>query len=324
MKNLKKISLLGIILAVFTSCDIDNMRTVIDEKLPDFKPVLVFNNILATDTTFHATLSTNQHILTEEYRSNTSSSINNAKIRFYENDAFMGFYQYKNQHIAHKGSSQPSGYYLPFKPKAGKTYKIKAEKEGFSPIEASFTMPKADAGFRITEAKPSLKLNGQERIKLTYVIEDKAGKDFYELKLYRKYQGTTAGSFYLSEVSYQSSISTGNSNGIFDEDNDNKSELFSDELFSEKKFEQQIFFDKPEFFNSSSKPNQTNEIEMLLELRILSEGYFKYARSIELARSSDNPLAQPVQVFSNVKNGLGIFGGYTYKRKSFVIKTVNK
>ena len=49
---------------------------------------------------------------------------------------------------------------------------------------------------------------------------------------------------------------------------------------------------------------------VLVELQSLTPGLYKYLRSRSQANESkDNPLSQPVQVYSNINNGLGIFGG---------------
>jgi hypothetical protein len=43
-----------------------------------------------------------------------------------------------------------------------------------------------------------------------------------------------------------------------------------------------------------------------------NQDYFKYTRSMELAqRARENPFAEPVQVYSNIDGGLGIFAGAT-------------
>ena len=45
-------------------------------------------------------------------------------------------------------------------------------------------------------------------------------------------------------------------------------------------------------------------------LHNISQDYYYYRRSLELYnQSSDNPFAQPVQVYSNIENGFGIFAG---------------
>jgi hypothetical protein len=43
-----------------------------------------------------------------------------------------------------------------------------------------------------------------------------------------------------------------------------------------------------------------------------SEAYFNYLKSFNMyQRASGNPFATPVQVYSNVENGMGIFAGGT-------------
>jgi hypothetical protein len=51
---------------------------------------------------------------------------------------------------------------------------------------------------------------------------------------------------------------------------------------------------------------------MRLVLSHSKEEYFKYFRSNRLQSATQgNPFAQPVQVYTNIQNGLGIFAGYT-------------
>ena len=45
-----------------------------------------------------------------------------------------------------------------------------------------------------------------------------------------------------------------------------------------------------------------------VEVITLSSALFQYRRSVELAQYQQNGLAEPVQVFSNVHGGYGIFG----------------
>ena len=49
-------------------------------------------------------------------------------------------------------------------------------------------------------------------------------------------------------------------------------------------------------------------------LHNISQDYYYYRRSLELyEQTSNNPFAQPVQVFSNIQNGFGIFAGTQVK-----------
>jgi len=56
----------------------------------------------------------------------------------------------------------------------------------------------------------------------------------------------------------------------------------------------------------------TEVLEAGLVTYSLSEEYYKYLTTLDLQRSTDgDPFAQPVKVFTNVNNGLGIFAGYS-------------
>ena len=45
-------------------------------------------------------------------------------------------------------------------------------------------------------------------------------------------------------------------------------------------------------------------------LHNISKSYYYYRTSLELYQSaSGNPFAQPVQVYSNIENGFGVFAG---------------
>ena len=56
-------------------------------------------------------------------------------------------------------------------------------------------------------------------------------------------------------------------------------------------------------------------------LRTVTEEYYQYIFTRDLQASvENNPFAQPVQVFDNIENGLGIFAGYSQIRKEVTFK----
>lgn len=56
-------------------------------------------------------------------------------------------------------------------------------------------------------------------------------------------------------------------------------------------------------------------------LRTTTEEYYQYNYTRDLQASTDNnPFAQPVQVYDNIKGGLGIFAGYNQVEKEVTIK----
>ena len=56
-------------------------------------------------------------------------------------------------------------------------------------------------------------------------------------------------------------------------------------------------------------------------LRTVTEEYYQYNYTRDLQASvENNPFAQPVQVFDNIENGLGIFAGYSQTEQKVTIK----
>ena len=61
--------------------------------------------------------------------------------------------------------------------------------------------------------------------------------------------------------------------------------------------------------------------ELFALLRTTTEEYYNYNYTRDLQASvENNPFAQPVQVYDNVENGLGIFAGYSQTEKEVTIK----
>lgn len=57
------------------------------------------------------------------------------------------------------------------------------------------------------------------------------------------------------------------------------------------------------------------ELEATINVKSVSKEMFDYYRSITLFKlNSANALAEPEQIFSNIENGIGIFGGYTEQK----------
>ena len=59
---------------------------------------------------------------------------------------------------------------------------------------------------------------------------------------------------------------------------------------------------------------ELKEMELFGEIRLVntSEAYFNYLTSFNMyQRTINNPFATPVQVYSNINNGMGIFAGGT-------------
>ena len=103
-----------------------------------------------------------------------------------------------------------------------------------------------------------------------------------------------------------------NDNMVFDESNSNYT-LFSDQLFNGKEYEL-------DFFLPNSMPYKLIQADTLkggfywiyVELQSLSKDVYLYIKSIDGADNITNGLFnEPYQVYSNIKNGIGIWGTYS-------------
>jgi hypothetical protein len=86
---------------------------------------------------------------------------------------------------------------------------------------------------------------------------------------------------------------------------DNKSIFIRDALFNgsrkQIKFYANSAYIQPVF-------NGIDSIYSTIELMHVTEDYFKYSKSARIAEeTNENPFAEPVNVYSNITNGLGIF-----------------
>ena len=93
--------------------------------------------------------------------------------------------------------------------------------------------------------------------------------------------------------------------------------MLNDELFNGQNHQTNITVFVPEVLS-------TNPINIMVELKTLTEDHFKYLfTKARNKAAADNPFSQPVQIHSNIKNGLGIFGGYSTVQKKARIINVN-
>jgi hypothetical protein len=54
---------------------------------------------------------------------------------------------------------------------------------------------------------------------------------------------------------------------------------------------------------------------VMVELQAISPDYYRYLKSVELYRVTESDaFSEPIQIYSNVKNGWGIFGSLSSQR----------
>jgi len=94
---------------------------------------------------------------------------------------------------------------------------------------------------------------------------------------------------------------------------------FSDELFNGKKypFKLSTNFTTYIYTNEKKPDNQGGLIwpqivrnELIVQVHSISESYYKYLKTLNSNSNTLGFFSEPVQIYSNVKGGIGIFGNY--------------
>lgn len=304
--KIKPIILYTLIATCIISCEM-----VVDVDLPEFEPSIVLNGVISPDTTIMVALTQDKSALDNNWE---FRYIKNATIRLFENNLLIGNLSTTNQEGV---------YVLNYYPQRGKTYRIEAEKSGFETVSSEITIPADTASFNVTKVIREKDQYGDYIIKLTYTLNDPKIENFYEVKVMTR-NGYSKSEYY--DYDLDSLIVTpayyywqewyywleGANLDDFSDYSDH--EKFDDELFNGRQKEFTLYFNEPHFYDISS-----DTTSFRLEVRNLSEAYYRFATTQNLqSMTGDSPFSEPVQVYSNIENGFGIWGALNNSRSEII------
>jgi hypothetical protein len=139
------------------------------------------------------------------------------------------------------------------------------------------------------------------------IHDDAAVNNFYSIIAY--YLDTLFIDDSSSYEVYLQKLDIASDDIFIDEASDWNEVIFTDELFNGQKISIKI--------NSDIQSYQPGMV-IYWTLINHSEDYFMYKKTFNVYQSVEgNPFAEPVQVFSNIKNGYGIFAGYSHSITTF-------
>lgn len=284
---------------LFSSCE-----TVVELDLPEKQPGLVTNCFFNPDSIFSVNMSKSQYVLDNA----SVRKINNAVISLYRESVWiedLGFISDGN-YTSLKGN----------KPQAGINYKISVSADGFSSVEANDKIP---APTQITAVDTgTIFMENQKYFELKIKFKDNPSeKNYYQLQLFTKnyFQSyDSIGNPIMDTTSYFQPMGFESKDLIFDHEKNfgNSGAMFSDELFGAKgEYQLSIYtYTYSNEYDTMGNAYGFNELKILL--KSVSENYYKYVVSYQLYQQSNgNPFSEPVQIYNNIKNGYGIFAGYS-------------
>ena len=290
---------------------------ITDFKIGAVSPKLVLNAMITPDTLI-VHLSRNMDI-----KSKTNYDeifITNATVTLFENGVKKGNLQHTELLI---DEYSEKGFYIldDFVPKVGATYKIEAEAKGFPKISAITTIPFLPQSIKIDTLT---RINNYELIFeiITEIINNNGQKNYYGFSIPSRlemYDYTVNCEFSTSTPSL---IEFYRNFGTFDIMYiDFDSYYYCDYFFTSDK----NLSAKPlnlKFFLNRGNLNYLENEELEFVVDVYSSEYYAHLLSLARIYSSDETglFSEKVSVYTNVENGLGVFGAKNSYRKLFKIE----
>ena len=297
MKNILITSIA--ILFIFSSCE-----KKLDIDLPESEKKIVVNGIVNPDSLMKVRISKSMNVLDN----GKIQYLSDATVKLFKDDTFL-----ENLNNMDSGYFQSSVV-----PEINSDYKLTVDYSGLTSVNANIKLQDAVEIMSI-DTVSEIQINDFWETKIMHFdikIKDDAEKeDFYFLSLRAMipvYEfidttllivGYEEGNMYFNSedpiLRNSESFTLDGMQGI----------VFSDEMFNgvEYTFDIEHYIDKYEDIGE-------NDLSTMYYVKLLTitEDVFNYITSYNLNQYTQyDPFAQPVQILSNVENGLGLFSGYT-------------
>lgn len=239
---------------------------------------------------------------------------------------------YENGTLIKEEYSPTGRFQFPeIKPKAGSTYRI-VGKSHDKQLEAETTVPNKVEVISIDTATVSDQFINK-RLRVNVKIKDVTGDNFFRIKVSQenlvlntnvdgkgtqKYYVYTSENWISSDDPVFNSLYNNFGGDGFDMGPANDYNIFPDDYFKGKEYSIQFFIDNYEYGGTSyseyygnNGTSRTIYKRRIVHIQHLSKDLYTYLKYLKLYDFyHDNPFAEPVPVYSNVKNGVGIFAGF--------------
>ena len=272
--------------------------TVVDFDIPQNRPKVVVNALFSPDSVWRIQISRSNSILDNRHGS-FFDPVGDAVVTILDqNNQFVesitGFSD-KYFRYSYKGKTKP----LP-----GQSYTIQVDVKDEPNIKALNKVPTL-VPITSVEIDSSRFISDREPIEMDITFKDSGGeKNYYTVKV-------IGDSYYIPNkdtVWVTREINVKVVDPSLNEEFKESDRFINDNLFNGKNYTLHLkLFSQPYW-----GPQSPVTVHARVILVSVSEEYYKYFTTKNLQDyTNGDPFAQPVQVFSNVENGLGIFAGYS-------------
>lgn len=276
-------------------------------KAEEQKPRIVANTIFnaATDTVWLSLSESRNLLYTKEL-----PKISGAEAKFLKEDGSeIGSF------IESMSGGTKGLYYLPITGglNVGEKYSLSVNKTGFDAVKATTSIPSNMVINSIDSAASNSTVKGK---KFTINFKDNAAEKNYYIVSSREVSYTIEGVdtvtvMETSTISTKEIVAAGNRD--ISGNTDGEELFFNDETFNGSDFSFAFIHIEQDGIPADIEPKTYFEITV----KNVSEAYYKYRLSYaKYQKTNGSPFAEPVQVYSNIEKGFGLFAGYsTYKKR---------
>ena len=274
---------------------------------------LVLNSIIYPNMSFSAYLTKSSSILEP---ATSTGQFTDGTLELYENGALI------------KQIYSPTGNFLAddIKPEAGKTYRIEVTSNG-KKLEAETTIPNPTDVVSLDTLTIKNQF-GQKGIKYTLKFKDPSGNDYYRIVLIKEslnfssYTSDNGKRRYMLSTSLNSidsddpvfkSVYNNFGDELINYGPSNDYFIFPDAYFQGKEYALHFQVSANGFSNGYYPSGGSNCIyeRNVIHIQKLSKDLYNYLKYLKLYNNyHDDPFSEPVPVYSNVSNGIGIFAGF--------------
>ncbi len=301
-------SFFALLLAVLTT----GCETIIDVELPEHEPRLVVNSLFEADSLWHVEVGRSQGIRETDL---LLECVTDATVELLREGRVLGTLSY-----ADEAPCLSAAYRNPdLRVEPGAQYTVRVTAPGFEPAEATGRTPEA---VPFTLGERLIRDENYRPLEATISLEDDgAAANYYALSVFVRslqirYNPRTEErdtSYVRRRASFFSSDPVLRENEDFAEAVEGDETRYRRALFSDATFNgktERLTIRAPANYSVPLSDEDSFEVRHFVVLTALTREAYEYLRTEAVAeRAGDNPFAEPVQVFSNVENGLGIFAG---------------
>lgn len=296
---MKKVIFSLIIILVITSCE-----KTISVGIPAAQPKLFIDGITESGDIFKVKVGKAAGILT--VTDSNTYKVNDALVQLFVNNVITDTLIYNSLSYNYIAKNKTV-------PITGNTYLIKAAAPGYVTAEAETTTPAVTLIQNITRkvnARKDAMGNDMDEIKITFQ-DNGEQPNYYLFKIKSPTYSFDTTEIYNAFPCLYSGDADIDRRAVTDPTSIDHC-IFSEFFMTDKNFNGRLkeitLFAQNNYFTPYLNTNNNKLYRAIIELYSITDTYYKYRKSYDTYfDNNDNPFSEPVLVYSNVKNGYGLF-----------------